>query len=293
MRYATIKIETWNELASCLSESESSGCLYRGQSDSSWRLVPDLYRGFLRRIQSARAKTGAGVELSALLILVRLPLIRDSHFGSMVRSFAQAVREIANEHGALPAKPPLDGSHYWTAFGRHYGLHVPALDWTSDWRVAAFFALKRARSDVERRAAVWVLKANLVSPRLLVIPQAPGLMREQAQSAVLVETIGEVFSDAGLSEKDELLCYSVSLSARESGLAKLESWGFSAATLFPDQPCELGQLLEQAAINANELGERTLDGLIDPQLSELDVLKRISIAEAHSPRILPALEDIG
>lgn len=100
-------------------EYSTTQCWYRGQSDSSWNLVPSLYRGKVRSIYEREMTRD--FSLKALTFLDQRP------------------------------KNDLD----WLFIMQHYGMSTRLLDWTESHLTALYFAV--ANDSCESNAAVWVL----------------------------------------------------------------------------------------------------------------------------------------
>ena len=101
----------------------NSGCIYRGQSDSSWKLVPNLYRTDVK-FSSSDNKSKA-----ELYILAEQDVI-DSFF----------------ELGALLIPTFRRNPIVDRVIAQHYGVPTQLLDWTVDPLLALYFAV----SDLNR-----------------------------------------------------------------------------------------------------------------------------------------------
>jgi hypothetical protein len=106
--------------------------VYRGQRDARWSLVPNLFRGLETLDPPLAAKTDA-VWLAQLE--------------------RELLRRFSIESGKLPG--PRNLSPLSTlCLAQHHGVPTRLLDWSTNWRVALFFALASA---AETPAALWCL----------------------------------------------------------------------------------------------------------------------------------------
>jgi hypothetical protein len=152
------------------------------------------------------------------------------------------------------------------ALGRHFGLITPLLDWTRNWRVAAFFALSdwvgwihrfeggddpdtdtlKKRKEENPSACVWVL-AREPSPftegEFRLIEAAPKSerfrKRQEAQGGIYTQILtGEHFDvEAYLQESGNIqnLCqYSIPGCCAKRALKELHDAEIDYAHLFPD-----------------------------------------------------------
>ena len=121
--------ESWDEFIKALRvgpDRPAIGKLYRGHADPDWKLssawerLRDHYREF-RPSDDAREVFG---------------LTKDE------REDDQFLEVFKEQIGRMPAIPThtLNTKKDWWAFGRHFGLYTPLLDWSQSPFIAAFFA---------------------------------------------------------------------------------------------------------------------------------------------------------
>lgn len=107
--------------------------IWRGQSDSSWKLEPTLDRTL--------AKTSNENDINAI----------NNH----LLHFKHAIR---GRRGKNPTEIKTEND--WWALGQHYGLATPLLDWTKSPFVAAFFAYASAEASSTNERAVFGISQN-------------------------------------------------------------------------------------------------------------------------------------
>jgi hypothetical protein len=124
--------------------------LFRGQSDSNWRLkttleradcegmsFEDYYRLVVSRARpTVEAFTGATWEVPEFSLRLAEEFRRDRELFSL-RKF------------------PSDGFYRYMIYLRHHGFPSPLLDWTSSMNVAAFFAFREANTAEKRSIFVY------------------------------------------------------------------------------------------------------------------------------------------
>ena len=111
-------LDIYREVADYVKEQDASILLYRGHSDAAWRLEPGLARD--------SAYEDDGVE-------------PNSYFSFVTKA------------GRLLEDRDSGWSTIFTM--QHHGLPTRLLDWSENFAVALYFAMKRPRSE----AAIWVL----------------------------------------------------------------------------------------------------------------------------------------
>lgn len=235
--------------------------LFRGQQALHWKLESKLER-WLREFKKV---AGQG-KLSGLGTADTISQI--------CNQWPEKFRELVTGMPKVPEKVFTNNSDLW-AFGRHYGLITPLLDWTESPYIAAFFAffgrLQEAipglGKDVEFRehekhktmtilkpdVAIWQLdvNSNLTLPgEFEVFPRTQYGMtkRQKAQDGRFTMLKHDSLTDieAYLESRglaNLLCCYEVPGSEWREALARLQRMGIRYYTLFPD--------FEGAAIEAN------------------------------------------
>ncbi|WP_272663463.1 FRG domain-containing protein [Providencia sp. PROV110] len=135
--------------------SDNKKCLYRGQHDSSWGLVPNIYRKeridlitkYLTRVEH-RSKFEENKTITrAILRNTEIGLIVDflkhSHYISLrLPSGAMRVYEKYVYEGARPNNWPSDEDLDILSIMQHYSFPTRLLDWSHNILVAIFFAAK-------------------------------------------------------------------------------------------------------------------------------------------------------
>lgn len=115
-----LELKTWDEYICFINRNKKTldGCIYRGQSDSSWKLKPS----FFRLIENM----DHGVDLEKFQALA----VRHTE------NFKKQVRGRCN----ISYSSPEEYLGEWLSLGQHYGLATPLLDWVYSPYVAAFFS---------------------------------------------------------------------------------------------------------------------------------------------------------
>jgi hypothetical protein len=107
--------------------------LFRGQTDSSWNLIPSVYRGYSPQ--------------------------QERYFTNEFRVRARS------RYNACPANNDYSG---WLALMQHYGLPTRLLDWTYSPLVAAFFSVHPDYAPAggkmgDRDVCIWALAARFLN----------------------------------------------------------------------------------------------------------------------------------
>ena len=130
-----IELESWEAYCSAVEELKQKyknlPVLYRGQSNSKWRLKTTL-----ERFSKTRWTIGKYCELVVNCIPEMGPL--DDYTGD-IPNLLDIGRELNENMDQVLVQIPSSISFYWT-YLRHYGFPSPLLDWTVSPYIAAFFA---------------------------------------------------------------------------------------------------------------------------------------------------------
>lgn len=128
--YTEKRVKTIDELQAVFNKQGFREWVYRGQSDSSWKLETSLYRNFerLKKLQVA----SAGKEVNKL---------RNDHERLMINSFK------GSAHLYLSGLPDRDDLTEWISIMQHYDAPTRILDFTFSPFVALFFALNQGEKD--------------------------------------------------------------------------------------------------------------------------------------------------
>ncbi|MEM9387735.1 MAG: FRG domain-containing protein [Pseudomonadota bacterium] len=216
-----------------LVENEMQGIerfVFRGQSDSQWRLETTLDR-LIRNARSTGSKQGS----------------LDSFVEKHLNRFKL---EIRGRRGDNPSK--LEEDELW-ALGQHYGLATPLLDWSQSPYISIFFALVDIVDPVRQRA-LWCLnqealdKVNLAlsdeRKLRLIFPDSDDNKRLLGQSGlfskgpVMMDVERWVRENAASPIVSDAILLKVDFPGdpvfRKSALKKLSLMNITHSTIFPD-----------------------------------------------------------
>ena len=143
--------DTVNGFIDVLKSKGRRNALYRGQSDSSWRLVPSIFRNGARGISE--------------------------------RSILHSWKKQA----AFFASPMPRDDVEWLVLAQHYGLATPLLDWTTNPLVALFFACDGAHDSNAAGCVWWTRQSEFVDPfdTLMIDPFSDG-----SDKPILINAVG-------------------------------------------------------------------------------------------------------
>jgi len=144
-----VSFDSWKSFCNSIPHHGRCGRrpLYRGQSDSGWKLEPSLHRGF--RIDEDKSLHGTEILWKAWDVSIEMEKT-----------------QLANFKRASCGRCNLDfdsNPMQWWALGQHNGLHTPLLDWTASPYVALFFAF--AESGYSTRS-IFILNRDAVKSRM-------------------------------------------------------------------------------------------------------------------------------
>jgi len=223
------------------SDNYISDYLFRGQADSSWRLITTLERyadqlltlsDYYRVLCAAKPQIETFTEAT----------------WENVPSFSDYENEIGREGLLPPGKFP---AYEFFVYLRHHGFPSPLLDWTRSPYVAAYFAFR----DVSSKAAAVSIYAyceytaghksgSSGVPKIMGLgPYVRSHRRHfQQQSAYTICTINRdgahsyaCHEDAFAGNKmdqDELWKFNIPASERKKVLQRLEQYNINAFSLF-------------------------------------------------------------
>jgi len=145
-----IYVNSWEEFEQKWPEFQPSGSgkyfplLFRGQSDSSWRLDTSLERYGVRDYSY--------MDYYSLVYRIRPQIETFTNKKWEVPDFEKVKEWTTKLKGASGEFPWSDYMMYL----RHYGFPSPLLDWTESSKVAAYFAFRSPIEPVSKNASIYV-----------------------------------------------------------------------------------------------------------------------------------------
>jgi FRG domain len=228
-----LKIDTWREFKEYVSSTERNRFIYRGQSDSKWRL-----RSNFHRTGRANLYKFESTDIAAL----------HRYLSSLTRN-------------RFELKDPAQNLAFMNLV-QHHGYPTPLLDWTRSPYVSAFFAyrtldVKKVTHDTKIRmfkldALEWnkinrfMIGLSPVPPLVLIMDALP-LDNPRAipqQALCTVTSVDDIEShiekEAMKNGKNILEVIDLPMSARKEVISDLSLTGITAGSLFPgiDGACE-------------------------------------------------------
>lgn len=196
--------------------------VWRGQSNPDWKLEPSFYR----RLR----------ESGQFLGYDDVKLALESH----LEKFKHAVR------GCNSGLSYEDGDEEWWAFGQHYGLATPLLDWTQSPFVAAYFSVRE--KPTSEFFSIWALSpSGLTDSNLIRVlhPMNDRNMRLQVQGGLFtmsrveqneISSILKTHNEQINVDSDRMLLIKFLIPSRErlDTLRALNRMNINHRSLFPD-----------------------------------------------------------
>jgi hypothetical protein len=241
-----VRFTNWKEFRSYQDEGTAPDTIFRGQRDPIWTLQ-SLWD---RKIAPVREHIGPDRPIESAFVDGGYEASRDrflKHFKDYARRFPEVERSS------------LESDNGWWAFGRHYGLVSPLLDWTRNPLVGAFFAfidfagwflagdptpqVRNERKQQVSHVAVWALDCSgnpFRNQEFELVEGQPGFeTRQKAQEGVFTRLsdgrhfdVQSYLSDRGLMH--DLCRYEVPSAVAGTALNELHDQDVHYAKLFPD-----------------------------------------------------------
>lgn len=240
--------------------------LYRGQSDSSWGLVPSILR-YPERILGVPNNGGLVYSdfqvFKEFIYLMNFVNHCDS-IGLQIPNDSPEFRKLyLNQNAPAGLGRAFIETALWPApelfallaLAQHHGLPTRLLDWSTRSYVAAYFSISDALKDQQRtgesdRLAVWVLDVTSIQlfPRLEMI-RVPGsnnanlaaqagmftLLRQQGVRGEAFE--GDISLDQYFLNQNlpvPLMKVTLPVAEAKAALGLCGLYGITGATIFPD-----------------------------------------------------------
>lgn len=131
----------WDDFDQIIRRRAHRAYVYRGHSNSSFKLESSLYRAFEEVLAITRLTGTPGKTIN-----------KKGHERLALDKF------IANAHLYLPHTPKDDDALSWMSIMQHFGAPTRMLDFTFSPYVAAYFALESGKED----AAIYSLKHSVL-----------------------------------------------------------------------------------------------------------------------------------
>lgn len=242
--------ESWDEFIQALRVTKNKPAghrIYRGHACSDWKLSSTWERSLARRLERDSG--------------YRIPEIFDStsHYRRERDKWLSAFKRLAKTMPEIPTRT-LDTDLDWWAFGRHYGLNTPLLDWSRSPFIAAFWAFAErvikenkhiqdpspriSRNPSDKPVAIWELcySRNVFRKDEFRIVDNPRyeLHRQRAQMGVFTQLEHDIHIDvesyfASRELGSRLERYELPFKENvASAISELERMNIHFGTVFPD-----------------------------------------------------------
>lgn len=124
--------EEFNASIDKLHENNAEISWFRSQRDLSWKLAASYLRGLVE-------EKNKPVKIPFYGCIT--PSLPDTkHFSDILISELEHFKSLIKKTSGEKIDTTGWNEHDWWAFGRHYNLDTPLLDWTENPKIAAFFA---------------------------------------------------------------------------------------------------------------------------------------------------------
>ena len=251
---SVIKYKSWDEFRQAMRSpygDPNESRIYRGHASPNWKLSSTWERRIDHRFETKSLSSDPGLP-RLLRASGRYEELRDTELAV----FKRLIRTMPE----IPLKQS-DPDEDWWAFGRHYGLNTPLLDWSRNLYIAAFWAFSErliferphlapiggpnsySESDLCDHVVVWELLCSddVFAGRsfCLIDNVRPELHRQRSQGGLFTwlnhsEYIDvERYLDAkGLASN--LKRHEIGFAPEMEVLYDLDSMGINYASVFPD-----------------------------------------------------------
>ncbi len=188
-----------------------SQLVFRGHSDSNWRLKTTLDRVFPFTNDQDR----------------------EQYFRGLLSEFEKEAIGLLSPQTSLPEGKALE------LLARHHGVPSPILDWTESSYIASFFAFEDVSPQPRNHVAIWMLDLGLFSPigSGIDLVDEMGLLRfnrRALRQRGLFTRVLTVRRSVETIMSDALTRILLPSAIKETVLADLDEMGINAAMLFSD-----------------------------------------------------------
>lgn len=153
----------------------SSGLIFRGMSDKSWKLLPGIFREYPEEQKSSVVEGGSYSGK-----------IYSAHEYEILAHFRK------ESNGLLPHVSPKD-DFTWLQYAQHYGVPTRLLDFTANPLVALYFC---CQSESKSDGVIWIINAitfeNWSQDEPICSDMGPDYTREAIINSVMKKMRGEL-----------------------------------------------------------------------------------------------------